>query len=239
MLIVLDKRAANLWLPEGVPVVDAREPDVFLDVCTQRDFLSPDGARPIRNPLLVAGNIKRLMAFARCLRVPTLSCVELHRFDEVRGRPNPVCVAGTRGQQKLTCSVLPRRVVLESDNFLCVPLDIFHRYQQAIVTKSPRDPFANPKLDRLLTELPARRFVLFGVALETNLRLLSLGLLLRHRRVTLISDACGYWNDSDADMTLRQLSAKGCELLTAREFIDQGLNKRGTRHVRLRHRSVA
>lgn len=220
-------------------MVELRDPDVFLDVCTQRDYLSPDGARPIRAAASVAANVKRMMAFARWAHVPTLSCVELHRFDEVRGRPNPTCVAGTAGQQKLSCSVLPRRVVLESDNFLCVPLDIFQRYQQAIVTKPARDPFANPKLDRLLTELPVGRFVLFGVALETNLRLLALGLLLRHRRVTLVSDACGCWNESDAEMTIRQLSAKGCELVTTGEFIEQSMQKQRPRSIRMRPRNVA
>lgn len=220
-------------------MVQLRESEVFLDVCTQRDYLAPDGARRISNAGVVAQNLKHLMAFSRWANIPTLSCVEVHRFDEVRGRPNPACVLGTPGLQKLACSVLPRRVVLESDNFLCVPLDIFKHYQQAILVKTQRDPFANPKLDRLLTELPTTRFVLFGVALESNLRLLSLGLLLRHRSVTLISDACGYWTEGDADMTLRQLAAKGCQLLTTHEFLEQNIRRFTTRPIRLRPRSVA
>lgn len=222
-------------------MVELRDLEVFLDVCTQQDYLGVGGARPVRNLPSVRANLKRLMAYARWARVPTVSCVEHHRFDEVRGRPNPACVAGTFGQQKLNCSVLPRRVVIESDNYLCVPLDVFKQYQQAILTQLQRDPFANPKLDRLLTELPVSRFVLLGVGLETNIRLLALGLLLRHRAVTVISDASGFWNDSDAEMTVRQLAAKGCTILSTNEYLAQRvpLVRPKAGPIRLRPRHVA
>lgn len=220
-------------------MVELRDLEVFLDVCTQQDYLAVEGARPVRNLPSVRANLKRLMAYARWARVPTVSCVEHHRFDEVRGRPNPTCVAGTHGQQKLSCSVLPRRVVIESDNYLCVPLDVFKEYQQAILTQLQRDPFSNPKLDRLLTELPVSRFVLLGVGLETNMRLLALGLLLRHRAVTVITDASGFWNDSDAEMTVRQLSAKGCHMLSTNEYLANRIPhvrpKSGPLRMRPRH----
>ena len=220
-------------------MVEGRSSDVLLDVCTQRDYLAPEGARPAMNAATVADNLKHLIALARWARIPTLSCVEVHHYDQVRGTPNPACVAGTFGQQKMPFSFLPRRVVVESDNFLCVSLDLFARYQQAILTKTHRDPFTNPKLDRLLTELPANRFVLFGVSLENTLRLLSLGLLLRHRRVTLITDACAYYNEGDADMTLRQLAAKGCELVTTQQFVQSSFDRFRVRNTRPRRRHVA
>ena len=75
----------------------------------------------------------------------------------MRGLRNPHCVLGTLGQQKLRFTLLPRRVVVESDNRLCVSLDLLTRFQQAILSKRHRDPFTNPKLDRLLTEMPTQR----------------------------------------------------------------------------------
>jgi nicotinamidase-related amidase len=145
--------------------------------------------------------------------------VDVARPSEVRGVPLPYCVLGTPGQQKIAYSLLPQRIFIDSDNCLCVPLDVLDAYQQAILVKRHRDPFTNPKLDRLLTEMPARRFWVFGVSLETSIRLAVLGLLLRHRYVALVRDACGYWNINEADMTLRQLAAKGCQILTTRELI--------------------
>jgi nicotinamidase-related amidase len=194
--------------------------EVFLDVCTQRDYLSPLGARRIVNADRMMANVKHLMAWARWGSIPTLSCVDACRPHEVRGVANPCCVLGTLGQKKVPYSLLPDRVVVESDNCLCVSLDLLQHHQQAILIKEHRDPFTNPKLDRLLTEVPAQRFVVFGVSLETSIRLLVLGLLLRHRRATLVADACGYWNATEADMTLRQLAAKGCQIASTQELIE-------------------
>jgi len=225
-----------------VPTVSGlHKSDVFLDVCTQRDYLLSGGARVCVNAADVLANLKRLMAFARWEKVPTLSCVEGRRPDEVRGIPNPDCVLGTPGQQKIGFTLLPSRTVVESNNSLAVPLDILEHTQQAILIKRHRDPFTNPKLDRLLTEMPARRFVVFGVPLESSIRLLILGLLLRLRKVTLVADACGYWSPNEAEMALRHLSAKGCEIVTTEQLIQTTINQRRPMvRVRTRHRrSVA
>jgi nicotinamidase-related amidase len=214
-------------------VLSRRISDVFLDVCTQRDYLSPDGARRIVNADRITTNIKHLMALARWARLPTLSCVDACRPHEVRGVPHPFCVLGTLGQQKIPCSLLPDRVVIESDNCLCVSLDLLLQHQQAILVKGHRDPFTNPKLDRLLTEMPTRRYVVFGVSLETSIRPLVLGLLLRRRHVTLVPDACGYWNYNEAEMTLRQLAAKGCQMLTTQQMVSlKRAGRLGLRHPR-------
>jgi len=200
--------------------------DVFVDLCTQRDYLSPAGARPAVNANEVITNLRHLMAFARWAHVPTLSCMELRRPDEVRGVPRAECVLGTPGQEKMRCTLLPQRVLVESDNRVCVALDLLDSCQQAIFIKRHRDPFTNPKLDRLLTEMPARRFVVFGVALEVSLRLLALGLLLRKRRVVLVHDACAFWNAGEADMALRQLAAKNCTMMSTHELISSSLVRR-------------
>lgn len=218
----------------------ARRNDVFVDMCTQRDYLAPDGARPSLNAGQITPNLKRLMAFARWAHTPTLSCVDFRRPADVRGLAHPHCVLGTVGQQKLSFTLLPRRVQVDSDNCLCVSLDILQAHQQAILGKEHRDPFTNPKLDRLLTELPVRRFVVFGVSLETSVRLLALGLMLRHRRVAVIYDACGWWNAEDGEMALRQLSAKGCEILSTEQLIQAAVSQDRRTHLRPhRRRSVA
>lgn len=200
--------------------------DVFVDICTQLDYLGEDGVRRVKNARDVLPALRRLMAVARWEKLPTISCVDARSPDEVRGVRNPECVVGSRGQAKLLCTLLPARSVVESDNCLCVPLDLFERFQQLLFVKRHRDPFTNPKLDRILTEMPARRFVIFGVPLESSVRLMALGLLLRSRRVALIRDACGFWNDPEAEMTLRQLEAKGCEILDSDSYARHALRQR-------------
>ncbi|MBL8879278.1 MAG: isochorismatase family protein [Phycisphaerales bacterium] len=199
--------------------------DVFLDLCTQIDYLGYEGARRCTNAADVLPSLRRLMAVARWEKLPTISCIDARSSDEVRGLRSAECVVGSRGQRKLHYTLLPNRAVVESDNCLCIPLDLLERVQQVVFVKRHRDPFTNPKLDRLLTEMPAKRFVVFGLPLEGSLRLMVLGLLLRSRRVTLVRDACGFWNAPEAEMTLRQLEAKGCEILDSDEYARRALGQ--------------
>ncbi len=215
-------------------MVRAAPKEVFVDVCTQRDYLNPAGARPIENLPVMLKNIKHLIAFARWARVPVLSCVEGRHPNDIGALTHQDCLFGSVGQRKPGYTLLPRRVLIETDNSPSVSLDVFKRYQQAILVKSHRDPFVNPKLDRLLTELPSQRFVIFGVSLEVTIRLLSLGLLLRHRNLMVIHDACGYWDAEEAEMTLRQLGAKECALVSTREYVHTRLAQRLKSPARMR-----
>ena len=193
--------------------------DVFVDVCVQREYITRNGQVPCHNANQVALCAKHLMAFARLAKIPVLSCVDVHRGNRIGPEYVSVGAKAAPQDRKAAFTLLPQYTVVESDNSLSVSLALLQQYQQAIFTKIHRDPFTNPKLDRMLTEMPARRFVAFGIPLETSLRILVLGLLRRKRRVTLLTDACGYWNRQEADMVLRQLGVKGCKLVTSTEYL--------------------
>lgn len=197
--------------------------DVFVDVCIQRDYLTRNGQPPCHNAGQVARNAKHLMAFARLAKVPVLSCVDVDRGNRIGPEYVSIVSRAAPQERKAAFTLLPHHTVVESDNSLAVSLDLLRQYQQAIFTKIHRDPFTNPKLDRLLTEMPARRFVVFGIPLETSLRILVLGLLRRKRNVALLADACGYWNRQEAEMVLRQLSVKGCKLIPTNEYLRSAL----------------
>jgi nicotinamidase-related amidase len=193
--------------------------DVFVDVCTQTEYLSTNGIRRCNNAEQVAGNLKHLMAYARWAHVPVLSCVDTRRPNHIgddQALNHSLCKLE---QKKARFGLLPGYTVVECDNRLCISLKLLETHQQAIFTKDHRDPFTNPKLDRLLTEMPVKRFVVFGVPLESSIRILVLGLLLRHRKVAVVNDACGFWNRDEADMALRQLGVKGCELLSTDQLV--------------------
>lgn len=213
--------------------------DVLIDLCNQREYLRDAGPHLCCNAPSAAHRVKVMMAFARCTKLPVLSCVDARlpqdigdEFAPVEGRVGP-------SAQKLGLSLLPDHVVVDSDNFLCVPLDILTRHQQAIFSKRHRDAFTNPKLDRLLTEMPAHRFVVMGVALESAVRTLILGLLHRGRRVALLIDACGCWSREASDMALRQMTVKGCDVLTVQDYIRQRVERMPARDRRRFRRAVA
>ena len=140
--------------------------------------------------------------------------------------PGVCCVDGTNGQRKIDFTLLPQCARIEVDNTLAVPLDLFRRYQQVIFRKRSDDLLENPKADRFLTQLLVGEFIVFGNGLEGAVKSLVLALLAREKPVTVLTDACGYWNKATAELALRQIIAKGAKLLTVDELLSRKLDRR-------------
>ncbi len=203
-----------------------RESDVLIDLCTQKDYLCKTGRRPTANAETALAHIKHLVGWARWSKLPVISIADELPPERALSESPPPCVLGTPGQHKVSYTLLPDHVFVESDNCLCISLDILRQHPQAIFSKRHRDPLTNPKLDRLVTEMPAKRFVVFGVAMDTCVRPLVLGLLLRGRSVVVVGDACAYWSEVEAQFCERQILAKGCPIVTTREFMHESWNSR-------------
>lgn len=219
--------------------LDLARSDVFIDVCGQREYLDDNGVRRCRNAADIRPRIRRVMALARWSGTRVISCVDTRRPSDLDDY-FPVARDVPIWRRKAAYTLLPRFTVVESDNFLSVPLDLLRRHQQAIFVNYHRDPFTNPKLDRMLTELPVGRFVVFGSPLETSVRILILGLVRRGRRVGLVHDACGYWSRDDAALVMRQIEVKGVELMTADQLIAHTFARMRPAPTRMRvRRSVA
>ncbi len=58
-----------------------------------------------------------------------------------------------------------------------------------------------------------------GAGLEEAIRILALSLLARRQKVWLVTDACGHWDTQAADLSIKQLSAKGARILTTDELV--------------------
>jgi nicotinamidase-related amidase len=144
---------------------------------------------------------------------------------EADGSPRH-CVDGTSGQRKLVCTLFGCSIRIEGDNTLSVPIDLFSSYQQVIFRQRTHDLFGNPKADRFLTQLATRQFIIYGIASETSVKALALGLLARNRKVAVVADACGYWSRSESDLALRQVEAKGAEILTVEKLLARKLARR-------------
>jgi nicotinamidase-related amidase len=203
---------------------------VLLDMNTQRDFLDAEGAHPVVNRETLVGTLRRIFALTRTYHVPLVSSIDTHRPNE-RFRGAPHCVEGSPGQQKMKFTLLRNRTLVEANNTLDLPYDIWSQYRQVILRRRTRDFLGNPKADRLLTELNPKLFILFGVGLERSIRRLALGLLGRGREVAIVKHACGFWNETDADLTSRLLQAKGGKEIELAE-VDTLLHEASQRRVR-------
>ena len=185
----------------------------IIDLNTQFDYLDTSGALPVANLDELLPKLRRIMVWARGNRIPVISSIEAHRPDETGYGTFVHCVEGTDGQQKLPFTLLHRRILVEVDNTLSLPWENLGRYRQVIFRKRTHDFFSNPKVDRMLSELAAREYIIIGVGVEQSIKTLVLGLLSRRKRVTVIADACGYWNPGDCYLSLRQIEAKGARVI--------------------------
>ena len=200
---------------------------VTVDLNTQRDFCDREGALPVANLGEFIPALRRVIAWAKRNYAPVISSLHSHRPLEFPERDRPVhCVDGSNGQRKIPFTVFPLSTRIEFDNMLSVPLDLFRRYQQVMFRMRADDLLGNPKADRFLTQLPTEEYVIFGNAIECSIKALALGLLARHKKVTVVVDACGYWNKAAADLALRQMEAKGARLITVDELSTRKLSRR-------------
>jgi nicotinamidase-related amidase len=211
---------------------------VLIALCTQRDFLEPKAILQVANREKLIANLKEVFRWAKTAELPLVSFVESHRPSEpLNGFPLH-CIDGSTGQEKLPFSLLSPWGMVETDNYLSLPPNLDEHYRQLIFRKRTRDVLSNPKADRFLTQLEANDIIIFGVGLERAIKSLALGLLARHKPVTVITDACGYWSNGDGDLSLRQLSAKGIRLVTTEQITTEEPPKRTRtykRVVRNRH----
>jgi len=88
------------------------------------------------------------------------------------------------------------------------------------------DPFDEPRIDRLLSEVRAGEFFLIGTSAEGAVMATALGLLQRNKKVTVVVDAVGSHDKKESQIALRKMEAKGAKLIDTKSLA-------GTSHLRL------
>ncbi len=168
---------------------------VFFDVDTQLDFVCPAGS------LYVPGAEMRIPVIAALNRraARLISTVDAHLENDVEFRTwPPHCIAGTWGQRK--------------------PAETLVGGAQIVFEKTTTDAFLNPRLQTLLGELAADRYVLYGVVTEICVRFAALGLLKTGKPVDLVTDAVEMLNAQARDAFFAEFTAHGGRLLTSTDF---------------------
>jgi nicotinamidase-related amidase len=205
-------------------LVKSRRKQILVDIDTQKDFLLAQGKACIRNHRRVLAHIRRVMAWARAQHIPIISTAEVYpnnNGDDTIG----YCIDGTDGQKKVHYTLLKDRVSLAADGNTDLPRDMLRQHRQIILHKRCVDPFDEPRIDRLLSELRASEFILVGASLEGAVKMTALGLLQRGKKVTVVIDAVGTHNNREAKMALRKMETKGARLIDTKKLA-------GTSHLR-------
>lgn len=198
------------------PILTLRRKRVLVDIDTQRDFFFAEGSACVRNHRRVLANIRRLMAWARLSNIRVISTVR-DFIDSDDSTLNGRC--DLSGQQKLRYTLRNKHIPFNADGCTDLPRDIFKRYEQVILHKRLVDPFAEPRADRMLSELRVDEFLIIGALTEDAVKATVLGLLARRKRVTVLTDAIGGRDRSAAEIALRQMQAKGAKLMEVKNLI--------------------
>jgi nicotinamidase/pyrazinamidase len=169
---------------------------VFFDVDTQLDFLLPSGALYVPGAEEIAPALAELTKFAATHGIPIVSTLDSHTENDPEFRVwKPHCVIGTQGQQKYS------RTIADG---------------QIIVAKNAIDVFESEKLRRVIEELRAEHYVVYGLATDYCVRTAAFGLLGYRARVELVTDAINGINSEETDSILQEFSGKGGFLTTTR-----------------------
>ena len=208
-----------------LPLVRARRKQILIDIDTQKDFLLVNGKACVKNHRRVLANIRRMMAWARINAVPIVSIAEVNANNNGDSIPN-YCIDGTDGQRKVHYTLVNNRVSFTADGHTDLPRDILKQYNQVILHKRCIDPFDEPRIDRLLSEIRASEFVLVGTSLEGAIKATALGLLQRGKRVTIVIDATGSHNIREAKLAIRKMETKGAKVIETKRMA-------GSSHLRL------
>jgi len=197
--------------------VRARRRRVLIDINTQRDFMLAEGKACIRNHRRILTHIRRLIAWARYNNMSIISIAHVNPSTgpDLQTR---YCVDGTDGQKKIRYTLLNERISFPADGSTDFPRDIMRCYKQVILHKRSVDPFQEPRIDRLLSELRANEFVLFGATAEGAIMATVLGLLQREKKVAVVVDAVGSHNTKESKLALRKMEAKGARLVDTKKL---------------------
>jgi len=169
---------------------------VFFDIDTQIDFMFPAGALYVPGAERILPAISQLNQCAEI--VVSTMCAHTGNDPEFRQWP-PHCIVGTTGQLK--------------------PQSTLRASGQIILEKQQLDLFTNPNLPKLLQELSADEYVVYGVVTEYCVRLAALGLLETGKPVTLVTDAIQSLRAADGESTLQAFTAGGGKLATSSKLL--------------------
>lgn len=188
----------------------------MLDVDAQKDQFIAEGNACVKNHRRILMNIRRLNAWARKNKIKVISTMLVYPNDFKDN--HDFCKTGTSGSQRLTYCNRSRFIRYESDGYSDLNKEIFNDYDQVIFEKRTPNPFDEPRAERMLSELAVDEIIVYGAAIEDAIFETVQGLLLRGKKVTLVSDAIGYRNKEAAESAIRRMEAKGAKIVETKDI---------------------
>jgi nicotinamidase/pyrazinamidase len=191
---------------------------VFVDIDTQFDFMDPQGSLYVSGAEDITVNIKKLFSYAKELKIKILSSIDAHKVDDPEFEFFPAhCVKDTPGSQKIEASTCKDNIVIENVEQNITESMLNH--EQIIIEKQSHGFFDNKNTDKVIVELDASDYVVFGVATDYCVKVAVLGLLKCGFDVTLVTDAIKATTQNGEKEALKEMEDAGAFFTNTEDVI--------------------
>jgi nicotinamidase-related amidase len=185
---------------------------LLIDIDTQRGFLLARSDACVKNHRKISASIRSVIAWARRENIKIIS------INGISCNNTNYHLEGTDGSKKIRYTLLGNRASFAADDSNFVSADLIQQHRQLILHRRCIDPFDEPKIDRLLSEIQTDEYILIGIGVEKAIKATVLGLLQRGKSVGIVVDALGSHNMEEAKLALRKMETKGAKLLTTKSL---------------------
>jgi len=194
------------------------EKPCLVDIDTQVDFVMPSGALYVPGAEELIPIWKQLTEFGLANHLPMLASVNCHRPGDPEFADHPPhCIVGTPGQSKIPETLAPRHQFIPYDKG-----DSTIDFQaQVIMEKPTSDIFSNKQAAPIFSTIPCSTFTVYGLATESCVRLLVLGLLLHGHRVHVIADAIRAYDPAAGERALAEMANAGAGFIQSATFFEK------------------
>ncbi len=195
---------------------------IFVDIDTQHDFMDPHGALYVPSAEQIVPNLRRLFATATEYGIPVVSTADYHTTDDPEFSAYnfpPHCVVGTPGQQRLADTLLADRAHLDPEELIDDIDRLLEHHAQVVFRKRTLDVWTSASARRLLEQVHADAWYVFGVATDYCVKSAALGLAKIGQPTYVVTDAVKAITPQGEQAALNEMRASGAQFVTTDQVI--------------------
>lgn len=193
---------------------------VFVDIDTQFDFISRNGALSVPGAEEIRENLKALTDYALKNEIKIIASADAHIPDDKEFEIFPPhCVQDTPGQKTIGETTIANTVVIKSDTPEAAPNRLLDKADQILLEKQTYDVFTNASAPKIIDAAGGDEYVVYGVTTDYCVKAAALGLLERGYKVTVVDDAIAPVEAKTGKEALTLTKEKGAIFKTTHEVI--------------------
>jgi nicotinamidase/pyrazinamidase len=193
---------------------------VFVDIDTQYDFISRDGALSVPGAEEIRGNLKALTDYAVENGIKIIASADAHAPDDKEFEVFPPhCVRNTPGQKKIDETTLAATVVLKNDASDTAQTDNIENADQILLEKQTYDVFTNSSAPAIFEASGGDEYIVYGVATDYCVKAAAVGLLERGYKVTVVQDAIAAVTEQTGEESIALMKEMGAAFKTTHEIV--------------------